>query len=172
MPAMKTPTDFKKACAALAAAFAGVCGALAGCEEPQILPEQFVPPSAMAQEALDSTLEAWQTGAAPAPVDGGARTVQVADTHRTPGQTLASYKILGETAVDGGRRFVVRLELENPAAAENARFVVVGIDPLWVFRQEDYDMIAHWDHPMPAEEAAPPEDTESSRRVETESNND
>jgi hypothetical protein len=26
--------------------------------------------------------------------------------------------------------------------------VVIGIDPLWVFRHEDYDLLLHWEHPM------------------------
>jgi hypothetical protein len=161
---MKAAYVVKATCWALAAAIvAAVCALLVGCDKPATPPDQFIPSSAIAHEALDATLRAWQSGAAPAPVDGGKRSVQVADTHRTPGQSLASYKILGETAVDGGRRFVVRLELENPTGAEKARYLVVGIDPLWVFRQEDYDMIAHWDHPMPAEQTAPagePSETE------------
>ena len=33
------------------------------------------------------------------------------------------------------------------------RFVVFGIDPLWVFRQEDYEMFAHWEHLMDGPEA-------------------
>jgi hypothetical protein len=139
-----------------------VCIVSAGCRERTNRPEHFVPPSGVALEALTATMEAWRSGEAPAAVDGGARTVQVADTHRAPGQQLADYEVLGETSIEGGRRFVVRLELENPAKVERAHYVVVGIDPLWVFRQEDYDMIAHWDHPMPAEEPAPPAATNNS----------
>jgi hypothetical protein len=44
--------------------------------------------------------------------------------------------------------FTVKLTLEDPATELKARYVVVGIDPVWVFRQEDYDMLSHWDHPM------------------------
>ena len=35
----------------------------------------------------------------------------------------------------------------------------VGIDPILVFRQEDYELLMHWEHPMdpePGGEAAPP----------------
>ncbi len=28
------------------------------------------------------------------------------------------------------------------------RFLVVGIDPILVFRQEDYELISHWEHKM------------------------
>jgi hypothetical protein len=47
-----------------------------------------------------------------------------------------------------GRCYVVGLKFDNPPAERRERFVVVGIDPLWVFRKEDYDKLAHWEHPM------------------------
>ena len=33
------------------------------------------------------------------------------------------------------------------------RFVVVGKEPLWVLRHEDYDMMAHWEHAMDGDAA-------------------
>jgi hypothetical protein len=33
------------------------------------------------------------------------------------------------------------------------RYIVLGIDPLFVFRQEDFDLLMHWDHHMPASQA-------------------
>jgi hypothetical protein len=122
--------------------------------------QRYVPSEAIAREALVSALDAWRRGDSPERVDSGSRDVQVADTHRQPGQTLADYEILGETAMDGGRRYAVRLRLESPAAVQKAHYVVLGIDPVWVFRQEDYDMIAHWDHPMAPEGAEGPPDAE------------
>ena len=58
---------------------------------------------------------------------------------------------------DETRAFAVRLSLENPPEVQVVRYLVVGNDPLWVFRQEDYEMISHWEHPMPA---AVPKDAE------------
>jgi hypothetical protein len=108
-----------------------------------------MPPAAVAREAVTAALEGWRRDKPPDRVDNGSRTVEIADTHRREGQTLADFDVLGELAPDSGRRFAVRLQLENPSQVEKAQFVVVGINPLWVFRQEDFDMIAHWDHPMP-----------------------
>jgi hypothetical protein len=39
------------------------------------------------------------------------------------------------------------------------RYNVLGRDPIWVFRLEDYEMISHWEHPMIGEAEAPPEST-------------
>jgi hypothetical protein len=80
----------------------------------------------------------------------------VGDTHRRAGQKLARYEIVGELPSDEGRLFAVRVHLENPAAEAKVNFLVVGIDPLWVFRQEDYQMVTHWEHNMPPAPAAKP----------------
>jgi hypothetical protein len=164
MVPMPRAAEAKLACRATASA-AMTCAAMAcaiavGCSSGN-RPEQYIPSSDVAHAAVASMLEAWRNGVPAGPVKDGA-SVQVADSHRTPNQNLVGYEILGETAMDSGRRFVVRLELDNPPATQTARYVVLGIDPLWVFRQEDFDMIAHWDHPMPADGPASAQEASSS----------
>jgi hypothetical protein len=61
---------------------------------------------------------------------------------------------------DSGRCFAVRITLDNPAEEQRVRFIVIGVDPLWVFREEDYTMLSHWDHAMPEEPAANSEESE------------
>jgi hypothetical protein len=91
---------------------------------------------------------AWQNGQPAGRIAASSPVVEGVDTHRRPGQKLQSYAILGEVAGDSPRCFAVRLNLENPRQEQTARFVVIGLDPLWVLRHEDYEMMAHWDHPM------------------------
>lgn len=136
--------------------FAGIVTALffslgSGCSKSD--PSRYIPAPAVAEESLRAALEAWRAGQPAGTVTSYNVPIQVADTHRRAGQKLKGYEILGEVSVDGGRRFQVRLDLENPDAQEKVQYIVVGIDPLWVFRREDYDMITHWDHPMPAVDA-------------------
>lgn len=128
--------------------FAGLFVLAAGCADPSD-PGRFYPPEVRARQALEAALSAWQRAIPPGEVPGGSNpTVVVADTHRTPGQRLKAFSVLGMAPGDGPRVFTVKLTLENPATELKARYVVVGIDPVWVFRQEDYDMLSHWDHPM------------------------
>jgi hypothetical protein len=130
-------------------AAAGLLALAAGCADPAD-PNRYYPPDDRARPALEAALAAWQRGDPPGQVPGATNpTVQMADTHRTPGQRLKAFAVLGVAPGNGPRVFTVRLTLENPDAELKARFVVVGIDPIWVFRQEDYDMLSHWDHPMP-----------------------
>ncbi|HEY2252527.1 MAG TPA: hypothetical protein VGH74_15745, partial [Planctomycetaceae bacterium] len=88
----------------------------------------------------------------PGPIDRLAVGVQVVDKQRKKGQSLAGYEILGEAPGEAGRCFAVRVKLDGPAAEENVRFVVIGIDPLWVFRQEDYESVSQWACGKPEEE--------------------
>jgi hypothetical protein len=122
--------------------------------------ERYVPSEEIARRSLLAMLDAWKDGEVPGRIETVTPAVQVADTHRRPVQKLVQYEILGELPEEGGRRFSVRLQFAEPAADEKLQYVVLGVDPVWVFHQADYDMVAHWDHPMPAQpspnEAASP----------------
>jgi hypothetical protein len=126
--------------------------------------EQFIPDAAPARAAVAATLEAWRAGK---PTDAAVSTsplVYVVDKQRRPGQRLSGYEILGEVSAEMARGYAVRLTLENPDEPQIVRFLVVGVNPLWVFRQEDYEDISHWMHSMnesqaPAAETVPDRDT-------------
>lgn len=121
--------------------------------------QEYVPDEQTARTALDKAMKSWQRGEPPGRIDGQPP-IQVGDTHRRPGQKLAGYEIVGQLPSDEGRLFAVRVQLENPAAEEKINFLVVGIDPLWVWRQEDYQMVTHWEHNMEPPPAARQQGTE------------
>ena len=91
---------------------------------------------------------AWQNGDAPGKIETPNYSVQVADSQRKPGQRLRDYQILGEAPADAECCYAVRLFLENPTQEQTVRFVVLGLDPVWVMRHEDYMMTLHWDMKM------------------------
>ena len=115
--------------------------------------ERYVPASSLAREALSASLQSWAEGDGTPRLASGQPGLQFADSLRT-GRTLESFEIVGELPVEEGRRFEVLLTLKDPSGREKAQYIVLGIDPLWVIRLEDYHMITHWDHPMPKESAA------------------
>src|SRR5262245_12965177 len=124
----------------------GVIVAAAGCGgDPRA---RYIPAEPAARQALEVALAAWQDGQPPGPVAGTTPLVRVVDGHRRPGQKLQDFEILGPAPGDGPRVYAVRLTLDGPREEQKVRFVVLGIDPLWVVRYEDYEMIAHWEHPM------------------------
>ena len=111
--------------------------------------KRFIPAEEAARAALTASLEAWERGEPHGPVAGTeAPVVHFVDSHHKPEQRLKGYEVQTMVPGEGPRVFAVRLKLDNPAEEMRVRYVVVGLDPLWVLRQEDYDMTAHWEHPM------------------------
>ena len=109
----------------------------------------YTPSVKSAEDAVRRSLDAWHAGHAAAEVPGTNPAICITDVGRKSGQMLESYRILGETYGSTGRTIAVTLHLANPTEEVKARYIVVGIDPLLVFRQEDYDLLMHWDHRMP-----------------------
>jgi hypothetical protein len=135
------------------ALLAAVFLALAGCGKKAA---DYTPSPVTAEDALRRALDAWKQGLPAGTVPDTQPPVQVVDAGRKPQQTLGDYAILGEAqGVASGRKFVVELDLANPPERVKTQYIVVGIDPLWVFRQEDYELLSHWEHLMPAPSPKP-----------------
>lgn len=123
---------------------------------------RFKPTPQAAQAALTAALDAWKQGRPTGRLSGVSPPVHVVDETRKATR-LGRYEILGIVPGDGPPTFNVLLETENPSARQTARYIVVGIDPLWVFRQEDFDKMAHWEMDMKHDEA---DDKESAKKSE------
>jgi len=123
---------------------------------------RFIPTPEAARAALTAALEAWKEGRPTGLLAGVSPPVQVVDETRTTPR-LGRYEILGTVPGDGPRTFSVLLETGDPSVRVNARYIVVGIEPLWVFRQEDFDKMAHWEMDMKHDE---PEDKEPLRKTD------
>jgi hypothetical protein len=107
---------------------------------------RFKPSEEVARNALEAALRSWQKGEPPGKLAGlNSPAIILNDTCRQPGQTLAHFTIVGEAPGDGPRCFAVRVSLSNPDEEQRLRFVVYGVDPLWVYRYEDYEMYMHWE---------------------------
>jgi hypothetical protein len=99
---------------------------------------QYIPSDDSARQALEASLNAWQDGKKPGPIEGAPQPVQAVDSRWQAGQVLKSYEILNEEKSEGPRVFSVRLTLQKPAAQQTVRYIVLGKDPLWVYREDDY----------------------------------
>jgi len=113
----------------------------------------FLPAWDEAKHALVSALSAWRDASSPLPASFNTRSVQFVDKRRRPQQRLLSFQILGQADVENARQFTVRLNLEAEESPQLVKYNIIGRDPVWVFRLEDYEMFAHWEHDM--DEPAP-----------------
>lgn len=108
------------------------------------------PPPDLARSALERSLASWRDGGRPGEIAGGEPTVQAVDSTWQAGRKLGSYEILREEGGEGDRRFDVKLSLRDPDATDEARYVVLGRGPVWVYRDEDYRRMIHMDdNPAP-----------------------
>ncbi len=116
----------------------------------------FTPSVETAKKSVEQALEQWKLDQPPGKIEGTKPEVFVTDNSRKAGQKLTGFKFLGESLSRSGRVFAIQLELKNPDEIIVTEYIVVGIDPLWVFRREDYDLLMHWDHHMPSENETQP----------------
>ena len=122
--------------------FGVVSLALAGCG-PATVKTNFVPPSDVAQAALEGALDAWKSGQLRATAKGSTQTVELADSTKQQ-RKLESYQIVGAAppvADDPNPRFTVKLKFEGANDEVEQTYIVVGKQPIWVFSQADYRQI-------------------------------
>jgi hypothetical protein len=97
------------------------------------------PAEDVARAALEAALSAWSRGDRPGEIAGARPPVVAHDTPWGKGRSLDSFEILGESeGAAAERQFIVRLTLSKPEGAEEVVYHVLGVDPLMVFRDEDY----------------------------------
>lgn len=106
-----------------------------GCQRPAS--ERYTPTSAQARQAIDTALSTWKSGAPLAPITTSSPAVNVFDARWQAGKNLESYEILEEVTGKQHPHFRVRLKLAGKQP-ETTEYLVVGIDPLLVFRDADY----------------------------------
>ena len=128
-----------------------------GCgDSRQGTPDIQVPSLESSKAALVTSLEAWKADHRVSGVLIGSKpAIGVVDATRAD-RPLLDYEIVGPLMVDGkGQPFAVRLVLGEPREALATRYIIMGLDPLWVFRQEDFERMIHWEHKMDDGETTP-----------------
>jgi hypothetical protein len=137
-------------------AMTAMAAALAGCNgwNASPAPPGYLPGWAEAKQSLASALGAWRDAPSPPPDPIDSSGVIFVDKQRRPGQRLRSFAILAQSELENARQFTVRLQLDQEESPLLVRYNVLGRNPVWVFRLEDYERISHWEHPMDEPSAA------------------
>lgn len=110
---------------------------LCACGRPDRRQLDILPDTDKARAALDTALTAWKKGEKMSAVKGDSVGIQVSDRMWMKGSKLAAFEILQAEDKPGPRWFSVKLTLAG-AQPQTVRYAVLGIDPLWVYREEDY----------------------------------
>ncbi len=114
---------------------------LAGCSKRGY--ERYIPTNTDARQALEAGLNAWKNGDPAGSRTMGKTKLDFIDAKWQAGQKLAGFEILEEEAGDGSgpRWFKVRLQMK-PSGQVSTRYAVLGNDPLYVYREEDFKKIS------------------------------
>jgi hypothetical protein len=110
------------------------------------------PAASTARAALDSALSAWKNDEGADTLASKSPSVQAVDSHWRAGQRLASYEVVKEEPGEGDQRFTVLLTEDDPknkskapVSSKEVTYVVIGHDPIWVYRDEDYTRLLNMD---------------------------
>jgi hypothetical protein len=118
---------------------------LLGCSKTGKRTEDFTPSTDNARQALEAALNHWKAGNPPGSVPGTTPQVEAVDAKwRAAPKQLQAFEIIGEEprgAESAPRYFKVKLTMTSGTPQE-VRYVVVGIDPLWVYREQDFDALS------------------------------
>ena len=130
---------------------------LAGCHrEPKSGYERYIAPAESVRAHVTRAMEGWLKGLSPGESGSAQPEVHFVDQTRRADQKLARYEILGEVPAENARAFAVRVRYDGADEPEIVRFVALGIDPMWIFRWQDYENIWNHDTEAPADRAGEP----------------
>jgi hypothetical protein len=102
--------------------------------------DKYIPSEDKARQVLEAALNAWKEGKKPGVIEGAPVAAEAVDSRWRAGQKLREYEILSEEPNSGGPRvFSVRLTMDKPSGQSvTVRYFIVGKEPLWVYREDDY----------------------------------
>ncbi len=99
-------------------------------------PQQYETNSTIAKSTIEKALSAWKSGGRVETI-AGKPAINMFDARWQNGAKLESFEVLDEVLGNEHRQYKVRIKLENEPS-EVDEYLVVGIDPLLVFRDVDY----------------------------------
>ena len=100
---------------------------------------KYIPSQSTARGALEAALKAWKSGAAHGTVKSFQVPVETFDARWQAGKKLEQFEILREEPSEGPKTFVVKMKLADDKEEQEVTYLVLGKDPLLVFRKEDYN---------------------------------
>jgi hypothetical protein len=100
--------------------------------------DKFIPNEMQARAALEAALNAWVEGKKPEEIEGTPIPVQAADSQWRAGKKLVSFQIIEQIPGEVPPVFTVHLTMQGKSGPLIVRYYVVGKDPLWVYREDDF----------------------------------
>lgn len=100
-------------------------------------PEERFTPSAEAARAAVEQVLTQRRDSTPIAGKPGDVEAKLVDSKLLKDRPLRDFEVISELPWDQGRCYSVRLKWDSPPEDDVVRYIVLGIDPIWVFRVED-----------------------------------
>ena len=100
---------------------------------------RYIPSEATAKEALNAALKAWQDGQVHGTITTYHVPIDTYDARWQAGVKLETFEVVRDEMLDGRKAFVVKMKLADGKKEQEVTYLVIGNDPLMVFRKQDYD---------------------------------
>lgn len=104
---------------------------------------------AEAKGALEAALNAWKEGKPCGEIPGVVPTTRVVDSAWMSGEQLGAFAIVAGPSGDpagGPRTFRVKLTMAKPAGEREVDYILMGADPLIIYRDEDFQRTLNMDN--------------------------
>lgn len=98
--------------------------------------DRYIPEAEKARTSLETALNAWKSGAPVKTIEADGYKIDVFDARWRDGAKLESFEIVSEEVGAERPTYVVKTRIKAKDA-EN-KYLVIGIDPILVFRDVDY----------------------------------
>jgi hypothetical protein len=109
-----------------------------------------MPTTEKARQAIESALTAWQKGQPPGLIASASPPVQVVDLAWQAGQKLGGFSIVSVDDSEDVKKFSVKLTMKQPPGERDVRYMVLGREPVWVYRDEDFARMLNMENnPVP-----------------------
>ena len=102
-----------------------------------------LPSSTEARTALQTALDAWNTGTPASALVEGKPSLQAVDHEWASGKGLDSYVIGDEQSGDGNKTFTVSITLKGSSSPIDVRYMIFGRNPIRVYRDDDFTRMAN-----------------------------
>jgi hypothetical protein len=100
----------------------------------------------VARQALRASLEAWKAGKPASSLAAEKPRIEAVDFEWKARKTLSNYEIGEVVSGQGTQTFSATLTIKGEPTAKEVRYMVLGLDPILVFRDEDFERFMNMDN--------------------------
>jgi hypothetical protein len=113
-----------------------------------------LPSTVAVRQALQASLDAWKAGKPASSLSESKPSIEFVDFEWKAGKVLSEYTLGEETPGQGTQTVAATLTLKGDPAARKVQYMVLGLEPIRIYRDEDFNRAMNMDNaPAPLTKA-------------------